>query len=272
MDDLSLDGSCAGPAGTVMVVGLNGSNACHDPDATCNQLRSLPPHVFHVVWCADTRGFRGISCDLDLGYRSAQGARHGLLEYSLDGLAAGLPGARWTNASTAVFPDAPFPFDSFAVASGKNNILTVYQLSMAEGNVDGDDLALTATSGFCCRAKFSGGKTDTGTLYVGDLKIRANAVVAAPAPGGGGGAAAAPAAYTGAAVGGAVVGGGVAGAACALALALAAQWRATGRPPAWLPLGAGYSSLRVPPVVQPGPDMSLLAAARAAQLARPVVR
>jgi len=184
VDDLSLDGSSAGPAGTVMVVGLNGSGACHDPDATCNQLRSNEPHVFHVTWCADTAGYAGISCDLDLGYRSAQGARHGLLQYSLAGLGAGAPGARWTNASTAVFPDSPFSFDNFAAPSGKNDILTVFQLSMAEGNTDGDDLPLTATAGFCCRATFWGGKTVTGTLYVGDLKIRANAVA------GGGGSAA----------------------------------------------------------------------------------
>lgn len=86
MDDLQFDGSSAGSNGTAMCVGLNGSNTCHDSDASCNQCRSNEPHIFHITWCADTLGFRGISCDLDLGYRSAQGARNGYMEYSLKGL------------------------------------------------------------------------------------------------------------------------------------------------------------------------------------------
>lgn len=50
---------------------------------------------------------------------------------------------------------------------------------MVEGNTDGDNLALTDSSGFCCRDTFYGGKTVTGTLYIGDLTIRANGVATA---------------------------------------------------------------------------------------------
>lgn len=238
VEDLSVDGTAQGPANVSMCVGMFGANACHDPDASCNQCRSQEPHIFHVTWCADTRGYRGISCDLDLGYRSAQGARNGHFAYSLRG--RGSQPGDFINASSQVFPDSPFPFSHFAVDSGKNNILTVFQLSMAEGNDDGDDLALTDSQGFCCRATFSGGKTVTGTLYVGDLTIRGNALASAtrspspsatappPAP-----AAAAAAGYSGSAVFGAVAGGGLLGAALTLGGFVLQHFRATGRAPAW---------------------------------------
>lgn len=257
IDDLTIDGSSAGPNGTVMTLGLNGSSACHDPDASCNQLRSNEPHVFHVSWCADTRGFRGVSCNLDLGYRSAQGARHGTLQYALRGLASSA--CDFTNASTALFPDSPFAFSNFAAPSGKNDILTVFQLSMAEGNTAGDNLALGASSGFCCRATFSGGGTVTGTLYVGDLEIRANALAepSAPTAAAGGGA------YSAGAVGGAVVGGALFGIAAALAAAVVA--------PSTVAAGAAYvrgscGARNRSYASIPGPSSSLLAAARAKSL------
>jgi hypothetical protein len=86
VEDLTIDGTAQGPAGVSLCLGMKGSNACHDPDSSCNQCRSELPHIFHVTWCADTRGYVGISCDLDLGYRSAQGAREGHFQYSLAGL------------------------------------------------------------------------------------------------------------------------------------------------------------------------------------------
>ena len=233
-----MDGTAQGPANVSMCVGLSGANACHDPDASCNQCRSQEPHIFHVTWCADTRGYRGISCDLDLGSRSAQGARDGHFAASLRG--RGSQPGDFVNASTQVFPDSPFPFSHFAVDAGKNNILTVFQLSMAEGNDDGDDLELTDAQGFCCRTTFSGGKTVTGTLYVGDLTIRGNALVGGtrspspsapppPLPP----AAAAAAGYSGSAVFGAVAGGGALGAALALGGIALLHFRATGRAPPW---------------------------------------
>ena len=213
------------------------TGSCHNPGSECNQCRSNEPHIFHLTWCADTRGFVGLSCDLDLGYRSAQGARHGLLQYSTAGLGSG--DADFRNASTVTFPDSPFAFDHFAVDSGKNDILTVFQLSMAEGNDDGDDLALTQSAGFCCRATLWGGKTTTGTLYIGDLTIRANGLTTdrpppvppAPAPG-----------YSGGAVSGAALGGALLGGVAAVAGLAALQYRATGALPSFG--GAGYA--RVP--------------------------
>jgi hypothetical protein len=266
IDDLSVDGSSAGPNGTVIALGLKGSSACHDPESTCNQLKSLAPHVFHVTWCADTRGFVGITCDLDLGYRSPEGARHGLLQYALRGRASGA--ADFTNASSVVFPDSPFPFDNFAVSSGKNDILTVFQLAMVEGHDAGDDLALTDTSGFCCRATFSGGKTVTGTLYVGDLKIRANGVVpsAAPTPSHSPDAPvadAARAAFSAAAVGGAAAGGGVLGGLVVAAALAALQLRATGA----LPAALQWSTPTRPLLgAREGERDALLSAARARSL------
>ena len=264
VEDLSVDGTAQGPANVSMCVGMKGASTCHDPDSSCNQCRSQEPHVFHVTWCADTRGFVGISCDLDLGYRSAQGARSGHFAYSLAGRRSAP--ADFRNASTTVFPDSPFAFSHFAVDSGKNNILTVFQLSMAEGNVDGDDLALTDTQGFCCRATFSGGKTVTGTLYVGDLTIRANGLSRAatasappppPPP-----AAAQAASYTGAAVGGAAVGGCLLGALAVGGLAFA-QFRAGAAlfPGSWARVGASW-----PPSAAAQSTTSLLAASRLKQL------
>lgn len=220
VDDLTLTGAAAGPRGTSMCTRWN-SSLCHDPGRTCNQCRSNEPHVFHVTWCADTRGWRGISCDLDLGYRSAQGARYGMLEYGLGGYASAESGGSWTNASTVVMPDSPYSISHFAADSGKNDILTVFSMSMSEGVTAGDDLELTATTGFCCRLTLWGGKTTTGTIYVGDLNIRANGVAvspssapaASPPTGGGGG-------YSGGALGGALVGGAAAGGALALAAQL----------------------------------------------------
>jgi hypothetical protein len=142
------------------------TGTCHDPGSNCNQCRSNEPHIFYITWCADTVGYRGITCDLDLGYS--------LFEYSIKGRNS--TDDDFTNKSTVVFPDSPFPFSHFAIDSGKNDILTVYQLSLVEGNTDGDNLELTDTSGYCCRATFSGGKTVTGTLYIGDLTIRANSL------------------------------------------------------------------------------------------------
>ena len=207
---------------------------------------SRAPHVFHLTWCADTRGFAGISCSLDLGYRSPEGARYGSLAYSLRG--RGSTDGDFGNASTQVFPDSPYPFSNFAAASGKNVIATVYQLSLAEGNDDGDNLALTDTQGFCCRATFSGGKTVTGTFYVGDLDIRANTLVAAtsaspaPAP------PSAPTAaqtYSPAAVTGGVAGGAAIGAALAVAAYALIVFRATGALPAVLrPLASCWGSGR----------------------------
>jgi hypothetical protein len=179
VENLMIDGSAVGPNGTSMCTSWN-TGTCHDPLSECNQCRSNEPHIFNITWCADTRGFAGISCDLDLGYRSAQGARYGLFQYSIKGRNS--KETDYTNTSTVVFPDSPFTFSHFAVESGKNDILTVFQLSMTEGNTDGDDLSLTYTSGFCCRATFSGGKTVTGTIYVGDLTIRANSLAASPSP------------------------------------------------------------------------------------------
>ena len=189
------------------------TGTCHDPISECNQCRSNEPHVFNITWCADTRGFAGISCDLDLGYRSAQGARYGLFQYSIKGRNS--IERDYTNRSTVVFPDSPYTFSHFAVDSGKNDILTVFQLSMTEGNADGDDLELTDTSGFCCRATFSGGKTVTGTLYIGDLTIRANSLAASPGPSASPSASSKAAAnnnvsnnlYSGAVLGGSVFGG-----------------------------------------------------------------
>lgn len=177
VEDLRIDGSACGPNGTAMCVAWD-TGTCHDPLSECNQCRSNDPHIFYITWCADTRGFGGITCDIDLGYRSPEGARHGLFEYSIKGRNS--TNKDFSNRSTVVFPDSPFPFSNFAVDSGKNNILTVFQLSMVEGNTEGDNLELTDTSGFCCRATFSGGKTVTGTLYIGDLTIRANSLAASP--------------------------------------------------------------------------------------------
>ena len=238
---MAIDDVAAGPA-DVMCKGMPAGdvNVCHDILGTCNQCRSNAPHVFFIQWCADTRGSRGISCDLDLGYRSAQGARYGHLAYSLRG--RGSRDSDFVNASTQIFPDSPFAFSHFAVDSGKNDILTVFQLSMAEGNTDGDDLALTNTQGFCCRATFWGGKTTTGTLYIGDLNIRANAVVGGPSPSPPPPAAASSAAqggYSPAAVTGGVAGGAVLGAALALGALAVAQFRATGALPAFFSLAGG---------------------------------
>ena len=179
VENLYIDGSTCGPNGTAMCKEWN-TGSCHDPGSNCNQCRSNEPHIFYITWCADTVGYRGITCDLDLGYRSAQGARYGLFEYSIKGRNS--TDDDFTNKSTVVFPDSPFPFSHFAIDSGKNDILTVYQLSLVEGNTDGDNLELTDTSGYCCRATFSGGKTVTGTLYIGDLTIRANSLAASPSP------------------------------------------------------------------------------------------
>lgn len=229
VDDLHIDGTSAGPNGTALCVGLNGSNTCHDADASCNQCRSNEPHIFHITWCADTAGYRGISCDLDLGYRSAQGARNGFMEYSLKGL--GSKAADFSNSSgIVIFPDSPYEFSHFAAASGKNDILTVFQMAMVEGNTDGDNLKLTESSGFCCRATFSGGKTVTGTLYIGDLTIRANGVVTATVTPS---AAATPtpplatetaSGYSGAALGGGIVGGALAGGAAVLSAQILISW------------------------------------------------
>jgi len=280
IDDLAPEDAAAGPNGTVMVLGLKGSSACHDPDATCNQLRSNAPHVFYVTWCADTRGFAGISCDLDLGYRSAAGAKSGRLEYSLRG--RGSAAADFTNASTFTFPDEPFAFAHFAAPSGKNDILTVFGLFMAEGNRAGDDLALTDDAGFCCRATFWGGGTTTGTLYVGDLKIRANsravaASASASAPPAAPSASVAPAAaaapgggYSGSALGGAAAAGAVLGGAAAAAAALALHAGPGARAALWRrATGTAAPGLATPRGAKAGEAAGLLAAARAASLAAP---
>jgi len=129
-------------------------------------------------------------------------------------------------------------------------IETVYQLSMAEGNTDGDNLELTDTQGFCCRATFSGGRTVTGTFYVGDLDIRANTLVAAsstlPAPS----ATSAPAAaqvagsYSPSAVTGGAAGGAVIGAVLGVAAYSVLVYRTTGALPAALRSLAGWGSGR----------------------------
>lgn len=233
-DDLSIDGSAAGPLGAVFCSALekgNNSNAknCHNPNVECNICYSRAPHVFYVTWCADTRGHKGISCSIDLGYRSPEGARYGQLAYSVRGL--GSTASDFSNASTTVFPDSPYPFSHFAGPSGANVIATVFQLSMAENNLDGDNLPLTQTSGFCCRATFSGGKTVTGSFYLGDLDIRSNGVATPTAP---------PAPYAASAVAGAAVGGALLGAAISVAGITFSHQRATGVLPAaltWLARG-----------------------------------
>ena len=108
--DLHIDGSAAGPNGTAMCIGWD-TSTCHDPDVSCNQCRSNEPHVFHITWCADTTGYIGISCDLDLGYRSPEGAREGHFSYSLAGLAS--KDSDFRNASTVVFPDSPYNTQNF---------------------------------------------------------------------------------------------------------------------------------------------------------------
>lgn len=82
---LDVDGSAAGPNATAMCIAWD-TGSCHNPGSECNQCRSNDPHIFNMTWCADTTGFVGISCDLDLGYRSAQGARYGAFLYSVAGL------------------------------------------------------------------------------------------------------------------------------------------------------------------------------------------
>lgn len=238
IEDLRVDGAAAGPAGMAVCTGLNGSKLCHDPDADCNRCTSAAaPHIFWITWCADTAGFDGVTCDLDLGYRSAQGAREGRFEYALRGYASVT--SDFTNMSTSVFPDSPWPLHHFAAASGKNDIITSYQLSLAGRN--GDNLALSATSGFCCRCTFSGGSTVTGTLYIGDLTIRGNPRASAP-----GTASVSPASYSGTALGGATVGAGLLGGALAAAALTLVQYRATGALPAafhawgWARDGAAY--------------------------------
>jgi hypothetical protein len=228
-DDLSVDGSAAGPAGAVFCSALERSGnsntaRCHQGrfNTTCNVCVSRAPHVFHVTWCADTRGYAGMTCSLDLGYRSPEGPRYGLLQYAVRG--TGSSGADWTNESSVIFPDSPYAFSHFAGASGANTINTVFQLQMAEGNFAGDNMPLTASEGFCCRATFSGGNTVTGTFFLGDLDIRADARVApSGAPG-----------YSGGALGGGLVGGAALGAAVGLGGIALFQYRATGALPALL--------------------------------------
>jgi hypothetical protein len=149
------------------------------------------------------------------------------LQYAVRG--TGSSGADWTNESSAVFPDSPYAFSHFAGASGANTISTVFQLRLAEGNFAGDNLPLTASEGFCCRATFSGGNTVTGTFFLGDLDIRADARVApSGAPG-----------YSGAAIGGGLVGGAALGAAVGLGGIALFQYRATGALPVLFGTAAG---------------------------------
>ena len=95
------------------------------------------------------------------------------------------------NASNASFtflaPHEVFPapasttYPNFEVlgTSGKNTIDTVYS-GMA--GREADNLPLSATRGFCCRAEFSGGRTVAGTIYVGDLEVRAYAAPPSASP------------------------------------------------------------------------------------------
>ena len=235
--DMSVDGSMAGPPGAVFCSALEPSGNsntknCHNPNSQCNICYTRAPHQFWVQWCASTLGYRGITCSLDVAYRSPEGPRHGLLQYALAG--TGAAEADFTNASSDVFPDVPYAFSNFAPVKGATVIATVYQLSMAEGSYAGDNLPLTATQGFCCRATFWGGNTVTGTFYVGDLDIRANARASPPPP------AAASLPYSGAAVTGSVAGGALLGAALAVGGYAFVQYRASGTLPVWLNLAAWW--------------------------------
>lgn len=171
------------------------TGSCHDDGANCNQCRSNAPHIFNLTWCADTTGFAGLSCSLDLGYRSAGGAHAGVFQYSVRGRAA--RDADYTSAGSAVTPVAPWPFASFGNLGEKNNILTVYTLTLDTDNRAGENLALTASAGFCCRAIFSGGTTTTGTLYIGNLEARYARTVAPPLPAAAAAAGYSPGAVTG---------------------------------------------------------------------------
>ena len=177
--DIARDGSAAGPAGVVKAV-VHSAGACHEE--VCNCFTSQAPHVFRITWCASTAGLRDVGCSMDVGYRSPEGASHGRIGWSVAGLNA-------SNASFTFLPEADvfrvpaesaFPLSTLGKNGKKNVIDTKYQ-ALAPGGA-GDDLPLTASSGFCCRAEFSGGKTVTGTIYVGDLEVRAGAAPPSATP------------------------------------------------------------------------------------------
>ena len=175
-----IDGSSAGPAGIVTVTEHH-AGTCHEE--VCNCFKSIEPHVFHITWCASTVGNASVGCSLDVGYRSGAGARSGRLGWSVGGWNASAASFTYVPAD-AVFrapATSAWPFDNMAAPSGKNVIDTVYSaLGPADGT--GDNLPLSATSGFCCRAEFSGGGTVTGTIYVGDLEVRAGAAAPSATP------------------------------------------------------------------------------------------
>jgi hypothetical protein len=176
-----IDGSSAGPAG-VVTPKTHTDGACHED--VCNCFTSAEPHVFRITWCASTVTHTNVGCSLDVGYRSAEGARHGRLGWSTGGLNASNSSFTYLPADEVYRSPATslFSFDMLQLKgkSGKNVIDTVFSGLAAPGV--GGGMPLSATSGFCCRAEFSGGKTVTGTIYVGDLEVRAGAAAPSATP------------------------------------------------------------------------------------------
>jgi hypothetical protein len=175
--NVTFDGSSAGPRGVAIVTEHNGG-ACHLE--FCNQLRSEEPHVMHITWCADTTGRENVGCSLDIGYRSQEGASRARFGFSTAGLNASADSYAWEQDAAVVLSpaDSKFPLSKLGTNGDKNVIDTVYGL-VAPGGA-GNNLPLSATSGFCCRLEFSGAKTVTGTIYVGNLLLLAD--VSAPSP------------------------------------------------------------------------------------------
>jgi len=177
--NVTVDGSSAGPPDIVHIA-EHTTGACHEE--TCNQFTSLEPHVFHVSWCADTTGSVRIGCSMDVGYRSPEGSSRARYGYTVAGLNASADAYVWVADEEVVLTPATskFPLSVLGKNGKKNVIDTIYGL-VAPGGA-GDGLALSMTSGFCCRVEFAGAKTVTGTIYVGNLLVLADVAFPSATP------------------------------------------------------------------------------------------
>jgi len=176
----ALDGSSCGPPG-VVTAAPHASGSCHE--AVCNVFKSAPPHVFHLSWCASTENLTAIGCSLDVGYRSATGATAGRFGWTSRGLAAADDAYTWLPTSQVYGVGADrYAFDALGSIGTKDTIDTVFQIAV--GSAEAEGLPLTETTGFCCRAEFSGASGNTGTIYFGDLEVRSGCVApgASPSP------------------------------------------------------------------------------------------